>query len=197
MIRTLGCLPALIRPPFRCSTVPLQARARNGTTTATLRVIYPATNLGPGRATQHPRPLHRLERCPTRSAPAVGGEQRPLLDPALGAGAQSRFHRALAQQPPAARRPGRLATATVRCCWRPSCSPTASPVPATAPPTGPTSVRPKAAANSTCIVPTRCPGKTSGSTRSGATSAADSAPRSILTPTSRTNIYWIRASFLH
>ena len=53
MIRTLGCLPALIRPPFRCSTVPLQARARNGTTTATLRVIYPATNLGPGRATQH------------------------------------------------------------------------------------------------------------------------------------------------
>ena len=42
------------------------------------------------------------------------------------------------------------------------------------------SVRPKAAANSTCIVPTRCPGKTSGSTRSGATSAADSAPRSIL-----------------
>ena len=41
-----------------------------------------------------PRPLHRLERCPTRSAPAVGGEQRPLLDPALGAGAQSRFHRA-------------------------------------------------------------------------------------------------------
>ena len=54
MIRTLGCLPALIRPPFRCSTVPLQARARNGTTTATLRVIYPATNLGPGRATQHP-----------------------------------------------------------------------------------------------------------------------------------------------
>ena len=25
----------------------------NGTTTATLRVIYPATNLGPGRATQH------------------------------------------------------------------------------------------------------------------------------------------------
>ena len=52
MIRTLGCLPALIRPPFRCSTVPLQARARNGTTTATLRVIYPATNLGPGRATQ-------------------------------------------------------------------------------------------------------------------------------------------------
>ena len=51
-----------------------------------------------------PRPLHRLERCPTRSAPAVGGEQRPLLDPALGAGAQSRFHRALAQQPPAARR---------------------------------------------------------------------------------------------
>ena len=53
MIRTLGCLPALIRPPFRCSTVPLQARTRNGTTTATLRVIYPATNLGPGRATQH------------------------------------------------------------------------------------------------------------------------------------------------
>ena len=34
-------------------TVPLQARTRNGTTTATLRVIYPATNLGPGRATQH------------------------------------------------------------------------------------------------------------------------------------------------
>ena len=63
------------------------------------------------------------------------------------------------------------------------------PVPATAPPTGPTSVRPKAAANSTCIVPTRCPGKTSGSTRSGATSAADSALLSILTPTSRTNIY--------
>ena len=57
MIRTLGCLPALIRPPFRCSTVPLQARARNGTTTATLRVIYPATNLGPGRATQHQPPL--------------------------------------------------------------------------------------------------------------------------------------------
>ena len=53
MIRTLGCLPALIRPPFRCSTVPLQGRARNGTTTATLRVIYPATNPGPGRATQH------------------------------------------------------------------------------------------------------------------------------------------------
>ena len=58
MIRTLGCLPALIRPPFRCSTVPLQARARNGTTTATLRVIYPATNLGPGRATQHVQRLH-------------------------------------------------------------------------------------------------------------------------------------------
>ena len=57
MIRTLGCLPALIRPPFRCSTVPLQARARNGTTTATLRVIYPATNLGPGRATQQ-EPLY-------------------------------------------------------------------------------------------------------------------------------------------
>ena len=69
----------------------------------------------------------------------------------------------------------------------------ASPVPATAPPTGPMSVRPKAAANSTCIVPTRCPGKTSGSTRSGATSAADSAPLSILTPTSRTNIYSRRA----
>ena len=85
---------------------------------------------------------------------------------------------------------GRLATATDRSCWRPSCSPTASPVPATAPPTGPMSVRPKAAANSTCIVPTRCPGKTSGSTRSGATSAADSAPLSILTPTSRTNIYY-------
>ena len=29
--------------------------------------------------------------------------------------------------------------------------------------------------NSTCIEPTRCPGKTSGSTHSGATSAADSA----------------------
>ena len=42
--------------------------------------------------------------------------------------------------------------------------------------------RSEAAANSTCIVPTRCPGKTSGSTRSGATSAADSAPRSILPP---------------
>ena len=52
MIRTVRCLLALIRPPFRCSTVPLQARTRNGTTTATLRVIYPATNLGPGRATQ-------------------------------------------------------------------------------------------------------------------------------------------------
>ena len=58
MIRTLGCLPALIRPPFRCSTVPLQARARNGTTTATLRVIYPATNLGPGRATQQAPQYH-------------------------------------------------------------------------------------------------------------------------------------------
>ena len=53
MIRTVRCLLALIRPPFRCSTVPHQARARNGTTTATLRVIYPATNLDPGRATQH------------------------------------------------------------------------------------------------------------------------------------------------
>ena len=84
---------------------------------------------------------------------------------------------------------GRLATATDRSCWRPSCSPTASPVPAAAPPTGPTSVRPKAAANWTCIVPTRCPGKTSGSTRSGATSAADSAPLWILLPTSRPNIY--------
>ena len=56
-----------------------------------------------------------------------------------------------------------------------SCSPTASPVPATAPPTGPTSDRPKVAANSTSIKHTRCPGRTSGSTRSGATSAADSA----------------------
>ena len=56
MIRTVRCLLALIRPPFRCSTVPLQARTRNGTTTATLRVIYPATNLGPGRATQQ-RPV--------------------------------------------------------------------------------------------------------------------------------------------
>ena len=53
MIRTVRCLLALIPPLFRCSTVPLQARTRNGTTTATLRVIYPATNLGPGRATQH------------------------------------------------------------------------------------------------------------------------------------------------
>ena len=51
-----------------------------------------------------PRPLHRLERCPTRSAPAVGREQRPLLDLALGAGAQSRFHGAGPQQPPVARR---------------------------------------------------------------------------------------------
>ena len=67
MIRTLGCLPALIRPPFRCSTVPLQARARNGTTTATLRVIYPATNLGPGRATQHRR--HQGHRFVTSSSP--------------------------------------------------------------------------------------------------------------------------------
>ena len=67
MIRTLGCLPALIRPPFRCSTVPLQARTRNGTTTATLRVIYPATNLGPGRATQH-RPQQVAERL----QPAIG-----------------------------------------------------------------------------------------------------------------------------
>ena len=40
-------------------------------------------------------------------------------------------------------------------------------------PTGPTSDTPKAAANSTCTEPTRCPQKTSGSTRSGATSAAD------------------------
>ena len=61
MIRTLGCLPALIRPPFRCSTVPLQARARNGTTTATLRVIYPATNLGPGRATQQVQFNYHIE----------------------------------------------------------------------------------------------------------------------------------------
>ena len=38
---------------------------------------------------------------------------------------------------------GRLATATDRCSWRPSCSPTASPVPVTAPPTGPTSDRPR------------------------------------------------------
>ena len=46
-------LPSCSHPvPFRCSTVPLQPRTRNGTTTATLRVIYPATNLGPGRATQ-------------------------------------------------------------------------------------------------------------------------------------------------
>ena len=51
-----------------------------------------------------PRPLHRLERCPTRSPPAVGREQRPLPDLALGAGAQSRFHGAGSQQPPAARR---------------------------------------------------------------------------------------------
>ena len=84
---------------------------------------------------------------------------------------------------------GRLATATVRCCWRPSCSPTASPAPATAPPTGPTSDRPKAAANWTCIEPTRCPRKTSGSTRSGATSVADSALLLILSSTSRTNVY--------
>ena len=49
-----------------------------------------------------PRPLHRLERCPTRSPPAVGREQRPLLDLALGAGAQSRFHGAGPQQPPPA-----------------------------------------------------------------------------------------------
>ena len=67
MIRTLGCLPALIRPPFRCSTVPLQARARNGTTTATLRVIYPATNLGPGRATQHLIGLHGVEELNARA----------------------------------------------------------------------------------------------------------------------------------
>ena len=99
----------------------------------------------------------------------TSGEQRPLLDPAMGAGAQSRFHGAGAQQPTAARR---LATATGRCCWRPSCSPTASPVP-TAPPTGPTSDKPRAAANSMCIERMRCPQKTSGSTRSGATSAAD------------------------
>ena len=49
-----------------------------------------------------PRPLHRLERCPTRSPPAVGREQRPLPDLALGAGAQSRFHGAGSQQPPPA-----------------------------------------------------------------------------------------------
>ena len=34
MIRTLGCLLAFIRLPLRCSTVPHQRRARNGTTTA-------------------------------------------------------------------------------------------------------------------------------------------------------------------
>ena len=82
---------------------------------------------------------------------------------------------------------GRFATATDRSCWRPSCSPTASPVPATAPPTGPMSVRPKAAANSTAYP--RAAQERHRSTRSGATSAADSAPRSILTPTGRTNVY--------
>ena len=91
---------------------------------------------------------------------------------------------------------GRLATATVRCSWRPSCSPTASPVPATAPPTGPMSDRPKVAANSTSTRPTRCPGRTSGSTRSGATSAADSALLSILLPTGRPNIYLARSTCL-
>ena len=80
MIRTLGCLPALIRPPFRCSTVPLQARTRNGTTTATLRVIYPATNLGPGRATQHQSLSKRsganCQGCRTFLSPFIGSGQR-------------------------------------------------------------------------------------------------------------------------
>ena len=76
-----------------------------------------------------PRPLHRLERCPTRSPPAVGREQRPLPDLALGAGAQSRFHGAGSQQPPAARRwQARYGYRPL--LLEPSCSPTASPVPA-------------------------------------------------------------------
>ena len=110
---------------------------------------------------------------------------RPLPDLALGAGAQSRFHGAGTQQPPAAR--DWQARWLPSSCWRPSA---VRPLPryqlraANWTHVGQTQGR-----NSTCIVPTRCPGKTSGSTRSGATSAADSAPRSILTPTSRTNIY--------
>ena len=88
MIRTLGCLPALIRPPFRCSTVPLQARARNGTTTATLRVIYPATNLGPGRATQHAPvdvvPGRRLRsRLPARIQFTAAAQDAPRVAPQL------------------------------------------------------------------------------------------------------------------
>ena len=89
-----------------------------------------------------PRPVHRLERCPTRSAAAPGGQQRPLPDPALGAGAQSGFHGAGAHQPAAARRLAGSLRLPPGCCWRPSCSPTASPVPATARPTGPASDRP-------------------------------------------------------
>ena len=34
LTRTVGCLLALIRPLFRCSTVPHQGRTRNGTTTS-------------------------------------------------------------------------------------------------------------------------------------------------------------------
>ena len=83
----------------------------------------------------------------------TGWKQRPLPDLALGAGAQSRFHGAGSQQPPAARRLAG-ATATDRSCWRPSCVRplrrryrAANWTP---------SVRPKAAAN--LVVPTRCPG---------------------------------------
>ena len=84
---------------------------------------------------------------------------------------------------------GTAATATVPCCWRPSSSPIGSSAPATVPPIGSTSGKPKAAANSMSTTNTLCPRRTSGSIRSAGISAAAFAPRSILTPTSRPNIY--------
>ena len=153
--------------PRRCAARTTGASARRSARSAVVARVRPRPCTAAGGATTLPghqpaprasrggvrgqrlegcsaRPLHRLERCPTRSPAALGGEQRPLPDSALGAGAQSRFHRAGAHQPPACPTTGRLATATDRCSWRPSCSPTASPAPATAPPTRPSSARPRA-----------------------------------------------------
>ena len=115
MIRTLGCLPALIRPPFRCSTVPLQARTRNGTTTATLRVIYPATNLGPGRATQQATAASCIVEQHFRKSP--GFVQRQFAPP-RGGTCESRLLHDVGSVDAAPATSGRLARSSMDIrCW--------------------------------------------------------------------------------
>ena len=65
------------------------------------------------------RPVHRLECSPTRGPLATRGQQRPLPDPAVGAGSKTSPPGCSRAAAAGCRRTGTAATATAPCCWRP------------------------------------------------------------------------------